>query len=92
MKRFSFGGDEDNEDEDDFDAEAEAEARYMFPDPSEFITMTQFENPDHNLLNYTIKICEKSWFWNFYGASTKIKIIKDVFENLKSLTEGNKNA
>jgi hypothetical protein len=90
MKRFSFGGDEDNEDEEEMDAESEA--RYMFPDPSEFITMTQFENPDHNLLNYTIKICEKSWFWNFYRVSTKIKMIRQVFENLKIMTEGQKDA
>ena len=90
MKRFSFGGDEDNEDEDEMDAESEA--RYMFPDPSEFITMTQFENPDHNLLNYTIKICEKSWFWNFYRVSTKIKMIAQVFENLKIMTEGQNDA
>lgn len=87
MKRFYFG-DEENEDED----ESEVDPMNMFPDPSEFIAMTQFENPDHYILNCSIKICEKSWFWNFYGISKKIKMIREVFEYLKILLEGNTDA
>lgn len=86
MKRFYFDDEEENEDEDDI------ESRFMFPDPSEFITMTQFESPNQYILNYALKICENSWFWRFYGISKKTKIVADVFEELKKITEGNKDA
>jgi hypothetical protein len=85
MKRFYFG--DENEDEEDSEDPME-----MFPDPSEFISMTQFENPDHHIINCSIKICEKSWFWNFYKISKKTKMVQEVFESLKKLLEGNKNA
>lgn len=83
MKRFYFGDDEDEDEEN-----LESDPNFMFPDPSEFITMAQFENPDNHILNCSIKICEKSWFWNFYKVSTKVKMIREVFESLKIMTEG----
>lgn len=89
MKRFYFGEEENYEDEDEFDSDSEP---HMFPDPADFITMAQFENPDNFILNSSIKICEKSLFWNFFGVSKKIKMISKVFESLKKLTEGNKDA
>lgn len=79
MRRFYFG-DEENEDE-------EEDSKFSFPDPSEFIAMTQFENPDNFILSSAIKICERSWFWRFRGVSSKINMISDAFQSLKNLIE-----
>jgi hypothetical protein len=86
MKRFYFDDEENSEEDDDL------ESRFMFPDPSEFITMAQIDNPNQYILNYALKICENSWFWRFYGVSKKIKMVASVFEELKNLTEGSQDA
>jgi len=78
MRRFYFG-DEDEDDEED--------AKFSFPDPSEFIAMTQFEDPNNFILSSAIKLCEKSWFWKFRGISSKINMISDAFQSLKNLIE-----
>lgn len=86
MKRFYFGREEGEDDEDeDFD-----DPNFMMP--PEFISMTRFENPDRPLFDSSIKICEKSLFWIFYGIDRKISMIKKVFLSLKNLTEGSEDA
>jgi len=84
MKRFYFGNDEgDDEDEEDLE-----DPRFMMPDPSEFIAMTRFENPEQNLMDLSIRICEKSLFWMFFGVARKMSMITRVFTDLNKLQEG----
>lgn len=84
MKRFHFGDDESEYEEDEDDLE---DMRFMMPDSSELIAMTQMEDPNHYLLNYALKICEKSIFWRFTGVSSRLKMIDTVFHSIKKLTE-----
>lgn len=81
MKRFSFNEDDGSEDEDNLD-----EMQFFMPS-SEFVSMGQFVDPHQDLLNLSIKICEKSFFWKLYTAQKKVRIIEDVFKKLKSFTE-----
>lgn len=84
MKRFYFGNEEGgDEEEEDFD-----DPRFMMPDASELIAMTRFDNPDQQILECAIKICEKSLFWRFFGVVRKMSMIKKVFLSLRELTEG----
>jgi hypothetical protein len=85
MKRFSFGEDEP-EDEEELD-----DMQFFMPS-SEFISMGQFADPNQEILNLSIKICEKSIFWRFYSSQKKVQIIGDVFKQLKKITEGNSDA
>ena len=87
MKRFYFGDDEE-EDKEDEDLDFE-EANQMFPDVSELIALTRFDNPagGTNILEFAIRICEKSFLWKFYGSATKMKMIEETFAGLKKLTE-----
>ena len=84
MKRFYFGNDE-GDDEDDEDLE---DPRFMMPDPSEFISMAKFDNPDEHLLECAMRICEKSFLWMFFGVERKTSMVGKVFLDLKKLTEG----
>lgn len=84
MKRFYFG----NEDGDEEDEEDINDPRFMMPDPYEFISMAKFDNPDQNLLGCSLRICEKSLFWRFFGVEKKISMFSKVFLELKKITEG----
>ena len=86
MKRFYFDDEEHEEDDDNLDD------MMMFPGPSEFITMGQFDNPNHFLLSNSIKICESYFFWRFLSSYKKIDMIKEVFERLAEITEKEKDA
>jgi hypothetical protein len=66
MRRFSFG-DEDEEEEDE-----EMDIQRSFPE--DFITMTQFGNPDGEIMNLAIRICEKSWLWRFRTAPSAVVV------------------
>ena len=90
MKRFYFNDDEDKEEEEEEDNMDES--MYMIPDATELIAMTQFENASQQILNCSIKICEGSFFWRFYSASSKLKMITEVFEGLVKLMEGPEDA
>jgi len=93
MKRFYFGDDEERENEDMDDMEdMGGDLGGMYPDPSEFITMTQFSNPNEYLLGCAIRICEKSFFWKFRKETKKIEIIERIFKALKKMTEGQQDA
>ena len=82
MKRFYFGDDEEENEEDAFDEE-----KFLMPDAAELIAMTHLESTNESYLNYSIKICEKSFLWKFYGISKKIDMINKVYQNLKQITE-----
>jgi hypothetical protein len=84
MKRFYFGNEDgDEEDEEDID-----DPRFMTPDASEFISMARLDNPEQYLLECSLRMCEKSLFWRFFGAEKKISMVSKVFLDLKKLTEG----
>lgn len=88
MKRFRFDDDEENEEEND------EENHHMGP---EFFSMAQFplDYGNNNILDSSIKICEKSFFWKFYKLQTKLNKIKEAYnflrdlENLEEDLEGN---
>jgi hypothetical protein len=87
MKRFYFGDDEDEDEE--YEEDEIDESRFL---DAELIAMTQLGNADNNLLICSIKICEKSLFWIFLSTNKKIKIIEKVYNSLKKLTEGDRDA
>lgn len=78
MKRFSFDEDDNYEDDDDLE-----DMKFLMPS-SEFISMGSTEQ---DLLGLAIRVCEKSWFWKFYGAQKKIEIVQVVFEKLRDIIE-----
>jgi hypothetical protein len=77
MKRFYFGSDDD---EDGEDAEA-----FDAPGPSEFIAMTNVESPFKHLLDCSIRVCEKNFFWRFLSPADKMQMIKKVFDSFSQL-------
>lgn len=88
MRRFYFEDEEGEEDDENME-----DMEFMMPGPQEFISMAQIENPEHFLLNYALKICEKSILWRFKGIADRINMIEEVYERVKRLTEGkNKDA
>lgn len=87
MKRFHFGDDEENDDEEEINDEE------RFIQSPDFFSMAQFPLESGNpLLDYSIKICEKSFFWKFYSLQTKLSKIKETYIFLIDLEEeeGNK--
>lgn len=82
MKRFFF--DEENEDEDD----AESSLPEFVP---EFFTMSQQENPSIHVLNCSVRICEQSLLWRFFGISRKVSMIQKTFSELMTLLEVEKD-
>jgi hypothetical protein len=74
MKRFYFGSDEEG-DEDDSES-------FEMPPSSGLIAMTPAESPFGNLLECSVRLCEKSVFWLFLPADKKLNMVKKVFEEL----------
>lgn len=81
MRRFSFGDDEEEEEDEDMETEMEIQRAF----PEDFITMTQFGNPNADIMNLALRVCEKSWLWRFRGVSSKLKRIEETFFRLKDL-------
>lgn len=92
MRRFYLGNEGNHEEEDDDEDGDFDESKFMMPGPSEFITMTGFDNVDQQLLSCSIKICEGSFFWRFKGIESRLNMVEKVFERLKKLTEGDFDA
>ncbi len=94
MKRFDyFEDDEENDDE-----ESESLGRPLTP--KEYKELIEEERAlqqqdvelsyidlNQKLLQKTIKLCEKSLFWNFYSLQTKLNMISKAFLKLKNLQE-----
>lgn len=73
MKRFNFDESDEEENDDDVD------------NPS-FFSMAQFPmEPENDLMNYCIKICENNIFWKFYNIDSKLKDIEKTYNLLKSI-------
>lgn len=87
MKRFFF---EEEGDEDEEDEMAE-DAGNVFPEmiPEIFAMAHGMENPDQQILNYAIRICEQTFLWRFRSVDRKMKMVESVFEDLKRLVESN---
>lgn len=79
MKRFYFGSDEEGEGEED-DSES-----FEMPHASGLIAMTPTESPFGNLLECSMRLCEKSIFWRFLSIEDRLKMIKKVFEDLANM-------
>lgn len=78
MKRFSFNEDDEEDDDEELD-----ETKYL-PE----LIMSQFGDTPDDSLNIALRICEKSLFWRFYSVKRKLKILKDVFNDLTKIIEG----
>lgn len=78
MKRFYFdNADDEGEPEDD---------EFDVPE-MEFLTMGSGINPDHYLLSCAIRVCEKSFFWFFLGASSRLSMLESTYKTIKKMTE-----
>lgn len=89
MKRFFFEEEGDDESDDEMmDEEARA-----FPEMvPEFFAMTHgLDNPDQQILNYSIRVCEQTFLWRFRSTKQKIEMIENVFESLKTLVDSGRN-
>lgn len=87
MRRFYFEDEEGEEDDENME-----NMEFIMPGPQEFVSMAQ-ENPEHFLLNYAFKICEKSIVWRFLRFSSRIKMIEEAYRSVKKLlTEGTEDA
>ena len=82
MRRFYYGS-EDEDDEDDEDLEG-----FEMPSASEFISMTQIESPFKNLMESSIRVCERNFFWRFLSLGGKLKMIQKVFAGLSAIERG----
>ena len=81
MKRFFFDEGEDDEDDD----EMKEEAGYAFP---EFLAMAhQMDDPNQQILNCSIRICEQTFLWRFRSVNRKMTMIEEVFGKLKALVD-----
>jgi len=76
MKRFYFGSDEEGEGD-----EEESEA-FDIPPASGLIAMTPVESSVGNLLECSLRMCEKSLFWLFLPVDKRLNMVKKVFEEL----------
>lgn len=72
MKRFEF----DSEDEDDNDEMTNQGFFSMIPMDSE-----------EDLMDQSIRICEKNFFWKFYSIDKKIKDLEKIYYFLLSVQE-----
>lgn len=72
MKRFEF----DSEDEDDNDEMTNQGFFSMIPMDSE-----------EDLIDQSIRICEKNFFWKFYSIDKKIKDLEKIYYFLLSVQE-----
>lgn len=81
MKKFYFGG------EDDGDEEDEGAEGFGMPSPAEFIAMSQTESPSRYLMEFAIRVCEKSMVWSFTSPEDKLSMITKVFRGLADLAK-----
>lgn len=80
MKRFFF------EDEDDEEGEDEMMGRPMPEFVPEFFAMNG-EDPNRYILEYSLKVCEKTLFWRFRTVKQKTDLIGKVFSSLKNMMD-----
>jgi hypothetical protein len=84
MKRFFF---EEEDDDNDEDMTEDGEGRMMPEFIPEILAMSGQTNPAAHILDCSIRICEKSFFWRFMSISKKIKMVESVFGDLSQLLE-----
>lgn len=84
MKRFFF---EEEDDDGNDDEMMDQEGREMPEFIPEIFAMSHQENPAIHILNYSVRICEQSFFWKFLSHSKKTEMIEKVFNNLMRLME-----
>lgn len=89
MSRFSF--DSDYEDEDDRDEEREENIADELFLKDQIISVQQENNDilkmevEQKLLEVSITVCQKSWFWSLRSTSSKMRAIKRVFRQFKNM-------
>jgi hypothetical protein len=89
MSRFSFDSDYDEDDERDEEREENIADELFLKDQ---IISVQQENNDilkmeveQKLLEVSIAVCQKSWFWSLRSTSSKMRAIKRVFRQFKNM-------
>lgn len=88
MRKFYF---EDNFDDDE---EEEIVENKIDEDQMVMAQIDLFElELNKKILIMAVKICEKSFFWNFYSCYRKLKLIEDSYNKLlKILSEDTQDA
>lgn len=90
-KRFDHN-EEPDEDDDEFEQflEEQEEMEQALAMGEELILVERQLNVD--ILLASIDLAKKSFLWRFRKFQTKLKIVTEVYQNLKILTEPNRNA
>lgn len=96
MKRFDFEDDEENDDEEEdiFDEgsnpmtpkeyrELLAEERALEQETVEL----EYLGIGNKLMREAVRVCEKSFFWKFYGLQTRLDMISKAYTRLKNIRD-----
>jgi hypothetical protein len=75
LKRFNFEEDDDEENNND----------EMFNQG--FFSMGPFPIPEDGIIDQSIKICEKNFFWKFYSIDKKLKDLEKTYYFLQSMLD-----
>lgn len=88
MSRFSFDNEYEDDDKDDEMDENIADDLFL---KDQIISVQQENNDilkmeaDEKLLETAVRVCENSWFWAWRSPVSKVKVIKRVYKQFKSL-------
>lgn len=98
MRAFDYGNDRDDfqdinnfmyQDEDDDDDQEDDIDEIDWDDEEEMLRMAQMDlvasDLNQRLLESTIKLLEKSWFWRFKSIEIKLEMIESVYVQLSKL-------
>jgi hypothetical protein len=90
-KRFDHN-EEPDDDDDEFEQflEEQEEMEQAFAMGEELILVERQLNVD--ILLASIELAKKSFLWRFRRFQTKLKMVSEIYQNLKILTEPNRNA
>jgi hypothetical protein len=89
MSRFNF--DSEYDDDEDRDAEREESIADDLFLKDQIISVQQENNDilkmevEEKLLELCIMICQNSWFWSFKSTTSKVKALKRVFKQFKTM-------
>jgi hypothetical protein len=90
MSRFSFDSNYDDEDEERDQEREESLADELFL-KDQIITAQQENNDilkmevEQKLIEISIAVCQKNWFWSFKSLASKIRAVRKVFKQFKNM-------
>jgi len=88
MSRFSFESDYEDDDHDDDMDENIADELFL---KDQIISVQQENNDilkmevDEKLLEIAVQVCQSGWFWSWRSPISKVRTIKKVYKQFKTL-------